>query len=88
MPLYFETAYVPVSSLTVSCGVLGIELREPGHDEQSPTFSLVSTFAADEYSQEAPDLGVGDFSPAARNLMDELCRHTIDWLEGRARDKQ
>ena len=33
------------------------------------------------FGTTAPELGVSNYSPAARSLMDDLCRHLVDRLE-------
>lgn len=85
--------YVPLDRMSVHCG-WNISLVVEAGDVFFPSVYLIQTFTEKklEIEQEveeglsyfglpAPELGVGQDSPAALKLMDDLCRHLIDRLD-------
>jgi hypothetical protein len=88
-PLEMGFSYLPAQLLTASCDTLqGIRLLGNGEGENQEVVYLVQETHSNDKPMDddyfgvwAPSLGVGDSSPAARGLMDELCKHVVERLD-------
>ena len=84
--------YAPISNLEVECDPsAGISLVAEQHTKSNPfglLIQLIGDSIAGDKDVPTPKLGVGDQSPAAISLMDDLCRHLVGRLETMRKNKK
>lgn len=81
-----SVSYVPVADIRPVCGGflydISLKLAFGGEEASSFGVDLVGGFGHYAFGGPkpvpAPELGVNEFSPAAMNLMDDLCRRLLD----------
>ena len=85
----YATIYARLPNVVVECDGMGrVSIKEPAGEFGMKIELVYGTPYVESIGQEsdylgfgAPELGVGYISPAALELMDELCRHLIYRLE-------
>ena len=75
-----DVVYVPRQGVIVRCSPYEGVFLESGSDHRLQLVSLHSSLDPDDRPPIVPRLDVGPLSPAARDLMDELCLTTITTL--------